>query len=138
EAITRLAAMMGDFQALEKAKGRAAEMAAMKELDEIERRKNEELSHARNLDEHQAIREHYQEVSAMVAPVAPPPAKPHGQIVREDWKIEVTDIWLLARMHPACVKIEPRLPEIKSILNSGHKVAGVRAERVTMTSARTS
>ncbi len=61
-------------------------------------------------------------------PVAAP-VRAEGQRVREEWAIVVTDIWLLAKAHPICVKIEPRLSEIKSLLEAGVKVSGVTAKR---------
>ena len=68
------------------------------------------------------------ELSEQAAAVAP--ARVEGQRVTEDWDITVTDIWTLAKHHSMCVKIEPRLVEIKELLNAGVKVAGVTAKRV--------
>jgi len=48
----------------------------------------------------------------------------------------VTDVWLLAKSHPGCVKIEPRISEIKSLLNNGVKVAGVNAVRIQKSGVR--
>ena len=48
-----------------------------------------------------------------------------------DLEITVTNIWKLARSHPTCVTIEPRISEIKSLLKSGIKVAGVTSKELT-------
>lgn len=48
----------------------------------------------------------------------------------------MTDVWLLAKSHPGCVKIEPRISEIKSLLNNGVKVAGVNAVRIQKSGVR--
>lgn len=55
---------------------------------------------------------------------------------RHDWEVTVTDVWLLAKSHPGCVKIEPRISEIKSLLNNGVKVAGVNAVRIQKSGVR--
>jgi hypothetical protein len=65
------------------------------------------------------------------------PARADGQTVRMEWEVTVNDIWALARGHPACVRIEPRLTEIKSLLDLGTKIAGVSAKRVPVVSVRT-
>lgn len=53
-----------------------------------------------------------------------------GQRTTSDWQIEVLNPFELARCHPNCVDIKPRLTEIKAALNSGVNVAGIKAERV--------
>lgn len=63
-------------------------------------------------------------------------AKAHGQSVRMEWEVNVVDLWALARAHPACVTITPRLTEIKAILSAGGKVAGVTAKQVPVVSVR--
>lgn len=72
----------------------------------------------------------------VAAVVVAPVAKLEGQVIRTDWEITVTDVWALSRAHPGCVKIEPRLTEIKSILNAGGTVVGVTAKKVTNASTR--
>lgn len=69
-----------------------------------------------------------------VAPVNE--AKAAGQVVRTEWKIEVTDIHLLYRAHSGCVKLEPRIAEIKSLLDAGVDVKGVRASKEVQSSVR--
>lgn len=62
------------------------------------------------------------------------PVRAEGQRVATEWEITVQDIWLLAKAHPTCVKIEPRLSEIKALLNMQVKVAGVMAAKVVKSS----
>lgn len=66
----------------------------------------------------------HQEANPVAAPV-----RAEGQRVATEWKVEVTDIWMLARAHPTCVKIEPAMREIKALLNMGIEVKGVRASK---------
>jgi hypothetical protein len=65
------------------------------------------------------------------------PATADGQRTRPEWEVIVSDVWALARAHPACVTIEPRLSEIKALLPAGIKVAGVIAKRVVRVSVTT-
>jgi len=178
----RVAVMVGDFQALERAKAaaaeqlrqaearraeeerRQAELAAIRAAEaekakleaaerevarlaaaasskreqeilaqqraEIERQKA--AAQAKSHDELDRIQaQHSDAMAALSAAPTYQPVKASGQRVREEWSITVTDIWLLARAHPGCVKIEPRLAEIKSLLDAGAKVAGVTATRET-------
>jgi len=131
----RISGMIGDYQILLQHKRNAEEQALREELAQREREREEEIANAKNLDEVTEIRERYSlEAQAIEAP--PPPPTVEKQILRSDWKIEVTDIWTLARLHPTCVKIEPRLIQIKELLDAGHQVAGIRAERVINASVR--
>jgi len=59
-----------------------------------------------------------------------------GQVVKDDWKIEVTNPWELAKYHPDCVKIEALLAPIKRLLTEGVQVKGVRAEKITVSTVR--
>ncbi len=77
-------------------------------------------------DRDQHLERANQEIAAL--PVAAP-IRAEGQRVREEWNVTVTDIWMLARVHPGCVKIEPRLSEIKELLDAGVKVAGILAKK---------
>lgn len=59
-----------------------------------------------------------------------------GQVVKDDWKIEVTNPWELAKYHPDCVKIEALLAPIKRLLTDGVQVKGVRADKITVSTVR--
>lgn len=61
---------------------------------------------------------------------------PRGLATKQDWEITITDIWLLARSHPTCVRIWPMTGEIKSLLNAGADVKGVSAKRVERVTTR--
>lgn len=130
----RIAKLIGDFQALELAKQRAAEAAQRRELEEIERRKQAELSKAESHEQLETIQARYSEEAAAVP--SRTPVKAASQIVKEEWEIEITDAWLLARAHPACVDIQPRIREIKALLDAGVKVAGICAKKVVKSTVR--
>jgi len=130
----RITQLVADFQALEQARVRAAEAARQKELDELERKRQEELSNAKSHEDMDKINERANQEAAAVRVVAP--ARVEGQIVREDWDIQITDVWLLARSHPGCIKIEPRMSEIRQLLDAGIKVAGVSAKKIVKAGVR--
>ncbi len=99
---------------------------------EIERQRK--LAEAENHARLDAINdEHCRQVAALPTVEA---ARAEGQVVKFDWDIVCTDVWALARAHPMCVKIEPRLNEIRSLLDQGLKVAGVTARKVAKSSVR--
>lgn len=63
--------------------------------------------------------------------------KATGQTVKEDWEINIVNLWDLARAHPACVKIEARLSEIRALLDAGvTRIPGVTARKVTVVHQR--
>jgi len=111
-----------------------AEESARLEQQRIELEKAKAQAKAETLQKFDDIAEQAsRDVAAVV--VAPAP-KLQGQVVRHDWEVTVTDVWALSRAHPGCVKIEPRLSEIKIILNAGGSVVGVTAKKVVSTSTR--
>jgi len=59
-----------------------------------------------------------------------------GQSVRDDWEITVVNPYDLARYHPDCVSITPRLAEIKAHLNAGLTIRGIKAEKKLTASVR--
>lgn len=131
----RLSRAVGDFHSLALARQRAAEQAENERLSQLERERAAELAAATSIEEVENVQEQYNErarlealhAASQVQPMGP--AKVEGQQIREDWVFEVSDIWLLARAHPGCVRIEPRASEIKNLLNNGVNIAGVRAWR---------
>jgi len=126
----RIAQLVADFQQLEQARVRAAQQAENERLLAIEREKARELQKAQSHEEMEKIQEKFDARARFEAPQEPiQPVRATGQRVVEQWSIVVTDIWLLARAHPGCVKIEPRLTEIKTLLDAGMKVPGVNATR---------
>jgi putative N-acetylmannosamine-6-phosphate epimerase len=133
--LLRVATLIGDFQALEAMKLREAEKLRQAELNRIEKERAEALAKAKSHDEADAIQEHFAEKARLEAP-APEPVRAEGQIVRTDWEITVTNPFELAKYHPHCVKIEPRLSEIKQLLNEGITVKGITATKVTKSGVR--
>lgn len=131
---TRIAALVGSFQQLEQARVRAEEAARNEKLLALEREKAQAMAKATSHEAMDAIAEHYNAKAADI-PVAAP-ARVEGQRVVQDWEIVVTDAWLLARAHPACVEIVPRILEIKNLLKAGVKPAGVQATPISRSSVR--
>jgi hypothetical protein len=131
----RISKLIGDYVTHEEQKARAAEAAQRKELDELERKKQAALAEAVNHDEADKIQAQY---NAEAAAVAPPPAPPRakGQVVRQDYDVEVFDIHALYRSHPNLVTLTPRLEDIKALAKLGQKIAGVRATQVTKSTVR--
>jgi len=131
----RIGSLVGDYQQLQHAKEMAAEAARNSELMEIERRKAEQMASAKTLEEQQKAVERANQEAQAVPPVRY--VRAEGQLVRQDWQITITDVWALARAHPMCVKIEPRLTEIRALLDAGVRVAGVSAVKAAKATVRT-
>jgi len=62
--------------------------------------------------------------------------KVSGQRQSTNWVIVVEQPFLLAKFHPDLVDIKPRLADIKSALNEGREIKGIRAEREHISSVR--
>lgn len=134
EEMTRISTLIGNFQATEQAKQRAAEALRQKELAELDYQRMEAVKNAKSPDEVAAIADHFADKAKERCQEIVQPIRAEGQIVRHDWTIEITDIWLLARCHPTCVKIEPRISEIKELLKTSAKLQGVKATEITKAS----
>lgn len=132
--LLRVSRLIGDYAALENARSRASEALRNAELSEIEIERQHELAGATSHEERDEINERYDRQAASTQAEAPTRAK--GQIVRTDWEIEVTNAHLLAKCHPNCVNITPRLSDIKELLNLGVDVKGIKAEKVTVAGVR--
>jgi len=164
--VTRISAAIGDYQMLELKKREATERAARLEAERIERERREQeervaeqiererqaaLAAAKSHDEIDRVekeaadrqrdeqerleREARLQQLATLATIKQPD-RAEGQSVRQDWDFEVTDVWTLARMHPACVEVRPRRSEILGLLRTGHTLAGVRAFQVVRSTVR--
>lgn len=118
-----------------RAKREAAIQLEAQKAAALELERQQSLAAAQTHDQLEKTQEKFNDLAKETAAV-PAPIRAEGQKVIEDWEIEVTDIWLLARAHPACVEIKPRLSEIKLLLKAGITPKGTRAEKVTL--ARTS
>lgn len=139
EEYNRVSRAVADFQMLEAQKSRAAEALKIAELAKIERDREEAIKAAQSIEEVDAIqRESCDKALAESAKAeASAPAKIQGQIVREVWEFQVTDLILLARAHPSCVTISPRPGEIKQLLAMGMTVQGVKSWKETKSTVRT-
>lgn len=130
----RIARAIGDFQAVEAAKARAAEALRIAELNAIEKARQEQISQAKTVEQVDQINEQASREAANL-PVYQP-VREAGQVVKEEWEVTVMDIWALARTYPMCVKVEARMSEIKDLLDQGIKLPGVTAKRVHKSTVR--
>lgn len=113
-------------QSSEATSKRAKELLAQQQA-EIDRQRA--LAEAKSHEELDRINAQASQAAAALADKPKyEPVRATGQRVVEDWDITVSDIWALARAHPACVTITPRLSEIKGLLKAGvEKIPGVVA-----------
>ncbi len=131
----RVARLVGDFQALEAARVRAAEQERNEKLRQIEIEKARAIQECQTHEQMDAVLERANRRAEEEAPPVSATRAP-GQRVVEDWEVEVTDPWLLARAYPTCVVITGVIGEIKRLLNSGAKIPGITAKRVTRATVR--
>jgi hypothetical protein len=135
--LERVSILIGNYQTFLERKRMAEEQKRNAELLEIERKKQEELAAATKPEQLEEIDERYcNEVAAMKPPLQV--VRADGQVVNEDWDFEVIDAWALCRAFPNCIKPEPIRSEIKRMLNAGHKLPGVKAEKKIKSTVRLS
>ena len=135
EEMMRISKLAGDYQAAERDRVRELERTRQRDLEAAFRDKHEQLLKATMPEEVEFIESKYKrQVESL--PVAEP-VKAENQTTKEDWEILITDIWLLAKMHPQCVNppTERKL-EIKALLKAGVTVAGIIATPVVKASVR--
>jgi hypothetical protein len=101
---------------------------------EVERQKN--LAAATSHEALDAVNEHFSNKQAALSQDIHTPARVEGQVVKQDWSIQVVDIHKLYRMHPNCVDLKERVSEIKELLKAGVTVNGVTATPITKASVR--
>jgi len=131
----RIARLVGDFQALEQARVRAEQQAQNERLLAIERERAAEAAKVTSHDQLEKVQEKFDDqIRAQARTIEP--VRVEGQQVRTDWEITVTNEIELAKFHPNCVKITPRLTEIKELLDAGFQVRGVKAEKITVAGIR--
>lgn len=134
---TRIVMLISNFQALEMAKVRAAQAAENERLSKLEQERQAALAQAKSHDELDKVNAEFdtKQQDERPAPVAPIRVK--GQSVREEWDFEILDVWALAKAYPNCVKApEPRRLEIKSLLDVGIKLPGVKAWKAMKSGVR--
>jgi len=117
---------------LQAARNEQEAAAARAQQIEIDRQKS--LAAANSHEALDAVNEHFNRQAADL-PIATA-VRADGQIIKSDWSIEVVDAWLLARSHPTCVDIKPRISEIKELLKMGVKVKGITATPIVSASVR--
>ena len=80
-----------------------------------------------------------QSATAMKEVVSQPiqPTRAEGQIVKDDWDIQIINPYELAKWHPDCVKIEALLTPIKTRLNQGMECKGIKATKKVVSTVRT-
>lgn len=132
----RLAGLVNEYQEKERIRMAAAKALADKELSEEERKRQELLAKAPTVAEADRINEESSIRAARIQATVKEAPRAFGQVVRTDWEIEVTNPYELAKFHPSCVNITPRMLNIKELLNQGIQVAGVKASKVVSSTVR--
>ena len=131
----RIGRLIGDFQQLEIAKLKSAEAARLESLTDLEKRREEELATATTHEERDEIQARYNEEARQQAAVQP--VRAAGQVVKEDYEVEVDDPAILARCHyPELCSITPKVGAIKEAIRQGRKVYGVSAKPVVTATVR--
>lgn len=127
----RIATLVGDFQQLEQERVRRAQQAENERLAALEREKAAELAKAKSHEELDKIQEKFDTRAQQEGPMQPiAPVRATGQRVVDDWDVVITDIHLLYRHHPNCVKLEALTGEIKALLKAGTVPKGITAKKV--------
>jgi hypothetical protein len=134
--MTRISTLVGSYQQREQARIRAEEQARNEKLLEIEREKAKALAKAKTESEVDAVQEKFNNKAAAMAPAPVEAPRAEGQRIASDWEVTITDIHELYRFHPNCVKLEPRLAEIKGLLNHGGTVRGITAKPIVKAGVR--
>lgn len=130
--LSRLMKLSGDYVQLQDAKRRAEENARKEELTRLEKEREQAMSQAQSHEEREAVQAHYNDRAAVEAAVvpAPVPVAAKGQQAKPDWEIEIVDIYQFCRVFPSCVKIEPKISEIKALLRAGTVMSEAQGIRV--------
>lgn len=135
--LLRISVLADDYATIQMAKARAEQNARNEELTRLEREREAALAKADTHEERETIQEHYNERAAIeAAPPASPVVAPKGQKVETELEVVVNDIWALARAHPTCVNVSPRLTDIKALIRNGIRVAGCTWREVVKAKVR--
>lgn len=131
----RISQLVKEFDDAERRRVAEEERLQRAELERIEREKREALAAAKTAEQVAVI----EETAAAKAYAAARPietARVAGQVTRTDWTITVLNPYELAKFHPDCVKIEPLMTPIKTALNEGRTLKGIRAEKIIKADVR--
>lgn len=131
----RIERLLGDYAALQNTRIRAEQNQFSQSLSALETEREAKIANAASLEDIEAIREDYAQKASALGP-CPVAEKADGQVNKNDLEIVVTDIWLLARMHPTLVKCEPKRIEIKEAIKAGLNVQGVTWKEVVKVTTR--
>lgn len=115
-------------EAAERARQEALKAQALREVE----RQKQEAELKKTADESAAKAALIEEKAGDEAYAAARPieiTKVAGQRQSTNWVITVEQPFVLAKFHPDLVDIKPRLADIKSALNEGREIKGIRAER---------
>lgn len=131
----RIATAIGDYQEAERERIAAAERLQNQKMTALEQERDMKLTTAQTVEEADAIREEFSNrASEIKEPIRE--VKAAGQVVNDDWEITVTDMYALVTNHFGCVKCEPKLSEIKKLLNRGAKLEGISAKPIVKSTVR--
>lgn len=135
------AQLVSGFQELERIKAAAAKQAADRQAADLERQRAELLKTATSVEEADQIQEDFSQrvtqAQATAAAIAPPKAA--GQVVKEDWEIEVSNAQQFCKFHFDLVRsVQPDLLAIKQQLNAGKTIIGITARRKMVSTVRSS
>lgn len=134
----RVSRLIGDFQALELQKRRAAEALDNARLAEIERERLAEIAKAKTHEQADAITERFNDLAAIATAPKPDPIRAEGQSVVVDWEITRLNEHQLARARPDLVRrIEFDMRALKDCLKRGEKLPGVEAREIVNSRVRT-
>ena len=131
----RISNLVSEFQLIERRRVAAEQRLQHEELQKLEREKAEALATTKTVEEQQKVLEDFSRRAAVESqPIIA--AKAEGQVSKSDWEIQVTNPYELARFHPQCVTITPKLGEIKALLAQKMAVRGVTAKEIIRSSVR--
>jgi uncharacterized protein YjbJ (UPF0337 family) len=122
----RVSRLVGDFQQLEAKKAQAARQAERDRLTALEKERLAAIAQAKTHEELDRIEEAHNNAVQQQAPTPLVAAHAQGQRVGEEIKFEVFDINALYASKPGCVKMEPKMLEIRALLKAGLALPGVR------------
>jgi hypothetical protein len=140
----RLSRLLGEFQAVERAKAEEVQRAAAAEarrLAEEAARAAADVEFATNgaeADRAQQVAAQAETaaIEARVAVAAAAPVKPRGVAVREVWKFEVTDLAALYKARPDLCVIEANSPLIRETVKVNQTIPGLRIWKEAAASTR--
>lgn len=136
----RLAKLVGDFQTLEQDRVRKAQAAENMRLSALERERMAQAAKATTHQELEQVHRHF-DIRAKDESVAVQPTRAPGQVVAEGWEFEVVDLWAMVRWvissgNTECLKVEPKITEVKNLLKAGVQIPGIKAWKAVQSGVR--